>query len=444
MRYLLALLLLASTTPAAELTRLTDTVPFPRGLAMADPDGDGVEMLYVLSRGRARGNGGADPTLDDRAGTIWQVDPRTGETSVYAEPTSPPFRLLDRTLADARDDHDTDRPYCGLRYDEATRSFYIVAFSGIDLAAPHGDAADAESGYFRKNYSDGVLRYDVDARAWSVIDRHEPADGDAYPGPCGGGHVKGPDNLLIVGDTLYVAAKDNDRVVAYDLTDIQRAAVQRTAGLTGGTAPTTRPSEGTPTREKALPKDTLVARSTSSDLQSVGPRFPRIVLKDTITLTNQNDAPRTVRGHSALGYRDGWLYVGFRTTGEVIRVRLDNSTRGELLATLEPFDPATGRSANITDLSIGPDGDVYVLCAQPARVYRITPDPANVRDYRDGENAYLDAAEVTGNPRMKAENLLVTGDGTLYLASGDAYAPHAPHAPHADNTGLGGAVWVYR
>ncbi len=382
MRYLLAImLLLASSANGAELTRLTDATPFPRGLAMADPDGDGIASLYVLSRGRARGNGGANVTVDDKAGTIWEVDPTTGRTRVFAEPTSPPFRLLDRTLADARDDKHTDRPYCGLRYDEATHSFYIVAFSGIDL--PAADVKNAESGYFRKNYSDGVLRYDIDAEQWSVVDRHEPRDGDAYPGTAGG-YAKGPNNLAIVGSTLIVAAKDNNRLIAYPLEQ---------------------------------------------------PGAAKIVLAETISLSNMDGSSRTVLGHSALGYHDGWLYVGFRTSGEIIRLRLEDPTQAELLAEFEPFDPETGRSANVTDLAIGPDGDIYVLSAVPARVYRFTPDPTDVRNFRDGSGAWLDAASLTGNARMKAENLLITGDGTLYLASGDAYA---------DDSGLGGAVWVYR
>ncbi len=361
---------------------LTRDVPFPRGLALADPEGDGFESLYVLSRGRSRGDGGADPKLDDQAGTIWEVDPTTGETRVFAQPTSPPFRLLDRSLPRATHDTQTDRPYCVLRWDEMTRSFYICGFSGIDLPASDPDAA--EGGYFRKNYSDVVLRFDVDTRTWSEVDRHEPDDGDHYPGRRGG-WVKGPDNLAIIGDgLLVVAAKDNDRLVLYNLHDDNTE--------------------------------------------------PRVILTDEVT--THNGERLEVLGHSALAVDGDWLYVGFRTTGQVIRVPISRddgislqTDAVEWLAQFQPFDRTTGRSANLTDLAIGPNGDVYVLSAQPARVYRFAP--GLTRDFRDGSNAWLDLAALTGNPSLKSENLLVTDDGTVYLTSGNPYADQA----------LGGTVW---
>ncbi|MEM1012251.1 MAG: hypothetical protein AAGI46_08520, partial [Planctomycetota bacterium] len=282
LRWFLAFVALATSSLLAtgdepRLQKLTDAVPFPRGLALADPDGDGRDMLYVLSRGRSRGDGGADATLDDRAGTLWEVDPITGRATVFAEPTDPPFRLLDRTLDRAIDDDETDRPYCVLRWDERTRSFFICAFSGIDLPADgqHG----AESGYFKKNLADAVLRYDVDEERWHVVDRHEPRFGEHYPAATEVGEqgwVRGPDNAVVIGDTLIVAAKDNDRLVAYHLP------TQMAAAAPGVSA--------------------------------------RVVLADRVTLANRNGEQRTVRGHSALAADDDWLYVGFRTTGEVIRL----------------------------------------------------------------------------------------------------------------------------
>ena len=386
-------LVIVHSASAAELTRLTSAIPFPRGLALADPDGDGAPSLYVLSRGRVRGSGGVDPKLDDRAGTIWEVDPATGEAVVFADPTEPPFRLLDRSLANPTDDEATDRPYCSLRWDEATRSFYLCAFSGIDLAD------NAEAGGFRKNYTDAVLRYDVDEEAWSEVDRHDPADGATYPGSDGRGWTKGPDNCLVISGQVLVAAKDNNRVVLYDPT---------------------------------------------------GQREPQVLLGESVRLANRDGEERNVLGHSALGYRDGWLYVGFRTSGEIIRVPLALETpesgdavlhvspeRAELLAELEPFDRETGRSANVTDLDIGPEGDVYVVSAKPAKIFRFTPDPSNVRDYVDGSGAWLDLSAMTNNDRMKSENVLAAKDGAVYVTSGDAYG-------NDQAEGLGGTVWVYR
>ena len=393
----IATMFLAAPLASAQVTveRLTTTIPFPRGLALADPDGDGVESLYVLSRGRVRDSGGVDSAVDDRAGTIWEVDPATGETTVYAEPTSPPFRLLDRSISPPSDDRQTDRPYCTLRWDEASRSFYLCAFSGIDLA--ESDPAKAEYGSFSKNYTDAVLGYDVDEGQWFQVDRHDPRYGADYPGGDGRGWAKGPDNVLAVGETLIVAAKDNSRLVAYDV---------------------------------------------SGRVQT-----PRVLMGETVTLVNRGDEARNVLGHSALGYRDGWLYVAFRTTGEVIRVPLENvgdveqialrSNEAELLAQFQPSVPAERKSANITDLSIGPDGDVYVVSAMPARIYRFSPDPANVRDFIDGENAWADLAAITDNPRMKSENVLAADDGTVYVTSGDAYAG-------SQGEGLGGTVWIVK
>ncbi len=378
--------------------RVTSKIPFPRGLALVDLDRDGADELYVLSRGRVRGSGGADGRIDDRAGTIWRVDPATGETTVFAEPTSPPFKLLDRTLNRPRDDRQTDRPYCTLRWHEPTRSFYLCAFSGVDLPAD-GDAKAAETGYFSKNYTDAVLGYDVDDRRWFEVDRHDPQFDADFPGADSRGWVKGPDNLVAIDDTLIVAAKDNNCLVAYDL---------------------------------------------------AGNQPPRVVLGETVRLANRGGVARTVRGHSALGIRDDWLYVAFRTSGEVIRVPIlhEHGEDGrslvhldvdaaELLAEFQPWNPATGASANITDLSIGPDGDVYVVSAMPARIYRFTPNPANIRDFTNGRGAWFDLAAHTGNPRSKSENVLVAGDGTVYVTSGDAYA-------NDQGPGLGGTIWRVR
>lgn len=395
----------AEAAQAPEVRRISTAVPFPRGLVLRE---DG---LYVLARGRVRGSGGVDVKLDDRAGTLWRVDPSISEAigqqtlavarngTVIAEPTSPPFNLLDRSLDFASGDDLTDRPYCGLRWHEGTQSFYICAFSGIDLSA--ADPAAAQSGSFKKNYTDGVLRYDTRTGEWSEVERHDPAAGAAYPhgDELPQGWVKGPDNLLPVGENMLVVAKDNSRLIAYDL----------------------RPLKAEPT---------------------AGPPEGREVLGETVWIDGQ---PRTVLGHSGLAYDDGWLYISFRTTSEIVRVPVTNdrggefavdAKRAELLALFDPFDPDGGRqSANLTDIDIGPDGDVFVVSAYPARVFRFRPDSGNVQDYRTGSNGrpWVDLAATTRKPKMKSENVLVAPDGRVFVTSGDAYG-------HEE--GLGGAVWV--
>lgn len=389
------------------MRRVSTAVPFPRGLVLRDGD------LYVLARGRVRDQGGVDIGLDDQAGSLWRVDPgvsepldqqspevaRNGERVV--EPTSPPFNLLDRSLPSASEDDLTDRPYCGLRWHKGTQSFYICAFSGIDLAST--DPAAAESGAFKKNYSDGVLRYDTRTGEWSEVERHAPGAGAAYPhaesDELPQGWAKGPDNLLPVGDTLLVVAKDNSRLIAYDL--------------------------------RALTDDA-----------NAGPPRGRVVMEQTVWV---DGTARTVLGHSGLAYRDGWLYLSFRTTSEVIRVPVtDHRARefavdpkgAQLLAVFDPFGPASGeRSANLTDIDIGPDGDLFVVSAYPARVYRFRPEARKTFDFRTdaGAEPWVDLARVTGNPEMKSENVLAAPDGRVFVTSGDAYG---------HQQGLGGAIWV--
>lgn len=382
-----------------EVTRLTSAIPFPRGLAMVDLDADGKDELYVLSRGRVRDSGGVDGTIDDQAGTLWRVDPTTGETRVFARPTDPPFKLFDPSSQPAATDRRTDRPYCTLRWHEPTRSFYICAFSGIDLPAKHKTPAQAESGSFSKNFTDAVLRFDTRTGAWSELDRHDSRSGAKYPGRDGRGWAKGPDNLIGVGNEIIVAAKDNSRLIAYDV-------------------------------------GPLVADPRAETGK------PRVVLGDIVRLRNRGGVKRHVLGHSALAFRGGWLYVAFRTSGEVIRVPAPHRSgrlsldpdRAELLAELQPWVPAESKSANITDMDLGEDGDVYIVSAMPAQIYRFTPDPNQVRQYVTDDQPWLDLATLTGNPRMKSENILAMRDGNLLVTSGDAYA-------EAQGPGLGGTVW---
>lgn len=348
------------TVNGAEVERVTTAVPFPRGLAMVD------DNLHVLCRGRAREAGGVTASIDDRAGSIYVVDTAIGEPAtnkvvsaavrqnaqLLARPTEPPFRLWDRTASPPQSDRRTDRPYCTLRYHAPTRSFYICAFSGIDLPSQPGKPS------FSKNASDAVLRYDLRTGRWHEVERS--------------GWLYGPDNCLPLGDWLYAVAKDNSRLVRFDLRDLARD-------------PEARPPVG--------------------------------------ELVTEHEW----EGHSALAYRDGWLYVGYRTSSVIARLRLDDRYRPvtpirfELVARFDPFDPVTRRSANITDMDFDERGRLYVVSAQPSRIFRFVPDPASVFDGRDGQaEPWLDLAALTGNARMKSENVLAHR-GWIYVTSGDAY-----------------------
>lgn len=362
-------------------------VPFPRGIVAME---GGAGGLVVLSRGRVRDAGGTEVGLHDHAGTLWVLGwPKGGDVpllpTVLAEPTDPPMNLLDRRLPTALDDHRTDRPYCILRFDAATRSYYFCAFSGIDK--PLG----AEGGYFRKNATDAVFRYDLRTGRYHLLSRGLPLDG--------------PNNCLVVGRWLFVANKESSTVVRYDLLPLVRDPEARLAA-------------------------------------------PVVVVSRHFRVEGERGGERAeLLGHSMLAYREGKLYVGFRTSSAVVRIDLPRSDarpptaerplRAELLARFEPYSERTGRSADLTDMAFGPEGRLYVVGAKPARVWRFFPDPG--RPYlpppgMDNPPAWAELHRLTGNPQMKIESLAVTGSGDVYVTSAD------PHPLHG-SSGLRGVIY---
>lgn len=365
-------------------------MPYPRGIVIVG------EKLYVLARGRSREVGGVSTTIDDHAGTIYEVDPEVSTAVdrneipekikkngvIFAAPTNPPFYLLDRKLEMATSDRATDRPYCVLRYDDASQNFFICAFSGID-----GDANARVS--FTKNGHDAILRYDARSKRWSEVERHNNDSGFNYPhhdtaaNPVPHGWLKGPDNCLVVGKWLYVTSKDNSLLVRYDISQLS-----------------TDPDSG------FLPSE--------------------VVMGSEVQL---RDGSREVfEGHSALAVYGEYLYVGYRTSSAVVRFPLNNEgsveepIMGEVIAKFEAFDAETRRSANITDIGFDDEGRLYILSAQPAKVWRLNPDRDAFLDARlPTAKPYLDLAEMTGNPKMKSENILIDKSMRIYITSSDAY-----------------------
>ncbi len=383
----------AAHAEAGPVERVTTAVPFPRGLQMVDGD------LVVLARGRVRGSGGVSAEVEDRAGTLFVVDPTVSQPAdepevspavrnnarVLAEPTDPPFMLWDRTSNPPEADTRTDRPYCVLRYHAASRSLFICGFSGIDMPPRPGAAS------FSKNATDSVLRYDLRTGKWSELERHQAGTWD-YPhhDPATNdpphGLLKGPDNLLVVGDWLYAVAKDNSALVRYDL----------------------RPYIDNP---------------------DAPPPAGEVVFGETLNVNGLGE--QAYSGHSMLAERDGWLYVGYRTSSVIVRVRLTEDgqvqtpVEAQLVAEFTPFDPKTRETADLTDMDFDKQGRLYVVSAQPAAVYRFTPDPANVFDGRrdTGAAPWLPLAERLGRD-TKSENVLIH-DGHVYVTTGDGYAYQA-------------------
>ncbi|MFO0983161.1 MAG: hypothetical protein U1E76_15760 [Planctomycetota bacterium] len=381
----------AGSDPASfDLERITTRVPFPRGLALVN------DKLFVLSRGRVRESGGVSRDVLDQAGTIWEVDPLIGQPlhgrpseavrangRTFAVPTEPPFRLWDRNAEPPTADRRTDRPYCSLRYHEPTHSFYLCAFSGIDKPERKGENP------FSKNLSDAVLRYDTRTAKWYEVERHDIEAGGSYPhhdpaaAPPPHGWLNGPDNCLAVNDSLYVVAKDNSVLVRYDLSR-------------------------------------LVADPEAQ------PPPSQLVLDENIELVGLG--AQRLLGHSMLAEHDGYLYIGYRTSSVIVRIKLDERglpvrpITGELVARFAPYDATTRTSANLTDMVFDRQGNLYVVSAKPSRVHRFRPDPDHVYDARDRSRAaWLDLAALTGNAEMKSENVLVDAEGRVYVTSGDAY-----------------------
>ena len=393
------------TWPAAptwELERITTGVPWPRGIAMVDG------RLVVLARGRHRRQGGVDPAIVDRAGTLFWVDPKVAEpvvpgqaaslavsqnAKVLAEPSAPPFQLYDPKSGPPLRDTRMDRPYCTLAFDAASQNLFLCGFSGVDLPFAR----------FRKNASDTIHRFDLRSQAWGLVEARKPDElGESklsytvanrfYPHhdpatqPAPHGWLNGANSLCVVGDWLYAAGKDNHRIVAYDLHEVR------------------------------------------ADPQA-GPPASRPVLGSSFLLRHGEGALEVdLYGPSALETRDDWLYIGFRTSCVVIRVPLDASglpladAPGELLAVFEPWSSTSRQSADVMDIKFSPKGELHVGCSRKGRIWNLgVPDGSRVLDGRwlSGAKPYISLPDLSGQAKARIGNLTFDSDGGLYVCSGN-------------------------
>lgn len=388
--------------PARLLERVSTGVPWPRGLAWVDGE------LVVLARGRHRNAGGVDPRIPDRTGTLFTVDPAVHEPVVpgrlasapvmnnarlLARPDPDVFHLPDTSVAPI-DDHGMDRPYCTLIWDEASRSFFVCGFSGVDLPGRR----------FRKNATDSIHRFDLRTARWYPVELHDPtgvSDGGwvvsnaAYPHHDPARHgaphgwLNGPDGGCVAGDFLYCVGKDNHLVVQYDLAGVRAD-------------PQTRWPESRPV---------------------LGPHLCVSHPGGTETME--------LLGPSAAVARDGWLYLGYRTSSVVVRLPLEPDgdlvagAPAELIAVFEPWDADTGRSANLIDLAFNSKGELFVSCAKEGRIWNVgVPDPAhpflgNDRLERPTTaEPYVDLAQWTGK-KTGCGNILFDPEDRLYICSGN-------------------------
>lgn len=396
----------AADQPAAEvaLQRVTTGVPWARGLTMIDGD------LIALSRGRHRGEGGPGQDLDDSAGTVWKIDVSVSEPVVpgrlagdavrrnaaaWIKPTTPPFFPYDRMGA-PKDDILMTRPYCALTYDATSQNLFVCAYSGAELASG-----------FRKHATDAVYRYDLRNQSWHIVEQHDhtgvPRDqlkavigNNYYPhhDPATNhpphGWLNGPNGCIVVGDFLYVPAKDNHLVVQYDLRAIR-------------------------------------------DNPDAPPPPSRPVMGAQVMLSHPGGQKLIdVLGPSGVESDGNYLYVAYRTSSVVIRVRLaengdvihpDNGpAAAELIAAFEPFDRQTRRSGNLYDIALSAQGELFVSMGTEGRVWRFRPDPAKPfygNDQTDRPTStppFLDLSKLVGK-KTGCNNIYASPDGWLYVST---------------------------
>lgn len=406
---------------------ITTAVPWPRGVRYIDGE------LYALARGVHRSAGGPQIDIDDQAGTIFRIDPTVSEpaahrppangvrdgrgasgfapvgdavranATVLAEPAPSIFQLWNGQMP-ATADVLTDRPYCMLVYDEASQNFFVCGYSGIDLP---------EYPEFRKNATDSIHRFDKRIGEWRTVEAHDPnvvpveelgvdVSSKYYPhhdialNAPPHGLVNGPCGAVVVGDYLYVGAKDNTALAQYDLTEIRR----------NPDAP-------------APPGRFIFEGSTGS-----------------ATIEVEGHGPMEVNGTCALATDGDYLYVSFRTTSQILRFPvaangdLERPLRAQYIAQFPRYGEGPdgrrgGGSANIYDMAFDAEGRFYVSPGYDGAVYRFTPDPARVYDATSTSYApYVDLEALVGAKR--SGNICLDDAGNLYICSGQDVTPGVP------------------
>ncbi|MFQ5505603.1 MAG: hypothetical protein ACE5F1_12515 [Planctomycetota bacterium] len=386
------------------LERVTAGVPWPRGLAWVDG------RLLVLARGRHRRAGGIDPRIPDQCGTLLIVDPDVAEPVVAGKPASdkvrrnakllappqgPPFQLYDGR-DDPSSDTRLDRPYCTLIYDPGSRNLILCGYSGVDLPGAR----------FRKNATDSIHRYDLRSKRWYAVEMHDASvvppeklgyvvPNQYYPhhdplaSPPPHGWLNGPDGGCVAGRFLYCVGKDNHSVVQYDLKEID-----------------------------ADP--------------DAGPPESRLVLGPRVRVRHPGgEEEMELLGPSAAAVFGRYLYLGYRTSSVVVRLRIDAEGRilepavGELIAVFEPWDAERKRSANLIDIAFNGSGELFVSCAKEGRIWRVgRPDPERVFNGNDqgarptSAAPYIDLRRYTGK-KTGCGNILFDDRDRLYICVGN-------------------------
>ena len=386
------------------LDRLSADIPWPRGIAPVDG------KFVVVVRGRHRNYGGPKQDFEDHAGRLYWVDPAISERYEPGAVPSAAIRANNKVLAEADpevlhvydrskeplDDTLMNRPYCTLVYDAPSRNVIFCAYSGVDMGvAPT----------FRKNATDALYRYDLRSNEWGVVELHSdavvPADArgpvisnEYYPhhdpeqNAAPHGWLNGPNSCVVAGHWLYAVGKDNHTLARYDLREIRE-----------------NPAAGPPPSEFVLGETARVR-----------------------VLGQEQDV--ALKGHSAVATDGAWLYLGTRTNSVVVRfpLKADGSlvepVVGELIAEFEPWSSEAKRSADLWDMVMGPDGDLYVSCSRSGSVWRFRPDPMKPfdgNDYRKEapttNRPFLNLPDMTGVKNARISNLTFDDQGRLVFCA---------------------------
>lgn len=389
--------------PAYQLERVSSVVPWPRGIAWVDG------KLLVVARGRHRNYGGPAPEVQDLEATLFEIDPQIREVfdkdtpageavrnngRVLAEPDPAVVKLYDRSKP-ILDNWSMQRPFCTMKYDEASRNLIFCAYSGVDLSG--------QGATFRKNATDALLRYDLRSKAWGVIELHDEAvvpreaqgawiSNEYYPhhdpekNPPPHGWLNGPNGCHVVGHWLYAVGKDNHTLARYDLRPIRRD-----------------PEAG------PAPSEFVLGQEVDLRIEGKVQRFP-------------------LEGHSAVTSLDGYLYLATRTNSLVVRFPIDadgdlvRPIVGELIAELEPYSNEKKRSADLWEMVAGPDGSLVLTASRDGLVWRFHPDPKVVFDgnnRREGSptpnKPWIDIRKLTGNDKANVNNVAFAPDGSFYF-----------------------------
>jgi hypothetical protein len=275
----------------------------------------------------------------------------------------------------------------------------VICFSGIDLS---------EQPNFRKNATDAVHRYNMGTKKWYTFEQHDPGTvpvgelaktlpNEVYPhhnltsNPPPHGLPNGACGGYVVGDYLYVTAKDNSALIQYDLAEVRK------------------------NPEAGPPQSRFI--------------FNRSGPKDDPFIQTKKHGNMYVEGTCGVTAHDGYMYVAFRTTSQIVRFPIDGKGDvvrpivADYLAQFDPYDPtgAYGKPANIYDIRVNSKGELFVSANSRGTIWKIPTDGKAVFNAKKGtsEKPYINLREETDFASSTCGNFCFDPDGNLYICAGN-------------------------